>query len=144
MQIWRTRRGRERLVRHHVPLVGAYRASIATAFAGLILFGLALIVGPIRVLRRGRLPAVSTDLRRDLGMLAASVGLVHSAVGLTVYPDVRLYFVFPFREWSEHLLPLRLDDLGIANYMGVAAAALLVLLLTISGDWALRRYGARR
>jgi methionine sulfoxide reductase heme-binding subunit len=158
----RTPRGRKRLVRHYVPLLAitvvgtaclastvdspsiAYRLSIATAFAGLGLFGIALIIGPIGVLARGRPPAVSTDLRRDVGILAAVVGLIHSGVGLTVYPDIRLYFVYPLREWPLHVLPLRFDDLGLTNDMGAAAAALLVLLLAISGDWALRFYGARR
>jgi methionine sulfoxide reductase heme-binding subunit len=162
IRLWRTPRGRRRLIRHYVPLVTAtllgtaalanavdspsiaYRLSIATAFAGLTLFGLALIIGPIDVLTRGRPPAVSTDLRRDLGILAAITGLVHSAVGLTVYPDIRLYFLYPLREWSLQSLPVRLDDLGVANYMGVAAAALLILLLATSGDWALRAFGARR
>jgi methionine sulfoxide reductase heme-binding subunit len=41
-------------------------------------------------------------------------------------------------------VPLRLDDLGAANYMGLAAAVVLIVVLAISGDWALQRYGARR
>jgi methionine sulfoxide reductase heme-binding subunit len=160
--LWRTRRGRRRLARHYVPLVGltaagtsalaiwvdspslVYRLSIATAFAGLALFGVALAIGPAWVLTRGRPPALSMDLRRDIGIVAAVLGLAHVVVGLMVYPDIRLYFVYPLREWSQYGLPIRLDDLGAANYMGLAAGVLLVVLLAISGDWALRRYGARR
>ena len=121
MRLWRTRRGRRRLARHYLPLGGltavgttalaiwvdspslVYRLSIATAFAGLALFGVALAIGPASVLARGRPPAVSTDLRRDIGILAAMMGLAHVVVGLMVYPDIRLYFVYPLREWPQYV-----------------------------------------
>jgi sulfoxide reductase heme-binding subunit YedZ len=156
------RRGRTRLVRHYLPfttltllatlgLAGlvdspawAYRYSLATAFASLAFFAASLAIGPIGLLSRGRPLPLSTDLRRDLGVLAGVVGLVHVALGLFVYTDIRIYFVYPAAEWQRTGLPLRLDDFGVANWTGLAATVLLVLLLLTSGDWAVRRYGARR
>ena len=160
--LWRTRRGRARLVRHYLPLVAAtalataglaawidspslaYRVSLATAFAGLTLFGLSLAIGPFGILVRGRPLAVSTDLRRDVGILAALLSLIHVAFGLFVYTDIRLYFLYPMADWPRARVPIRLDDFGAANFMGLAATVLLIVLLVTSGDWALRRYGARR
>ena len=43
----------------------AYGLSLATAYSALVLFGVSLVIGPLSLLRQGRLPAVSTDLRRD-------------------------------------------------------------------------------
>jgi sulfoxide reductase heme-binding subunit YedZ len=158
----RARRVRLRLIRHYLPLLTlasigtaaltawagspslAYRLSLATAFTGLVLFGLSLVIGPLGLLWRGRPLPVSTDLRRDVGILAGVFGLAHAAVGLLVYTDVRLYFLYPIADWPRTGFPLRLDDFGTANWMGLGAALVLGLLLVTSGDWALRRYGARR
>ena len=158
----RARRVRLRLIRHYVPLLTltglatlaltmwaaspslAYRLSLATAFAGLVLFGVSLVIGPLGLLWRGRLLPVSTDLRRDVGILAGVFGLAHALVGLLVYTDVRLYFLYPVAAWQRMGLPVRFDDFGLANWVGLGAAVVLGLLLVTSGDWALRRYGARR
>jgi len=155
-------RGRRRLEWHYLPLVTSaavttaalavlvdspvlvYRLSVATAIVGLALFGLSLGIGPIGLLVRGRPLPISTDLRRDVGILAGILSLLHVAIGLMVYPDVRSYFVYPMAEWQRRLFLLRLDDFGAANWTGLAASVILVLLLATSGDWALRRYGARR
>jgi sulfoxide reductase heme-binding subunit YedZ len=158
----RARGVRRRLIRHYLPLLMltglatvalmawanspsvAYRLSLATAFVGLVLFGVSLAIGPLGLLRRGRLLPLSTDLRRDVGILAGAFGLGHTLVGLLVYPDVRLYFLHPVADWQRAGFPVRFDDFGVANWMGLGAAVVLGLLLATSGDWALRRYGARR
>jgi methionine sulfoxide reductase heme-binding subunit len=161
-RLWRTRRGRARLVRHYLPLsllallgsvgLGArfdvpsptYRLSIGSAFVSLGLFGICLAIGPIQVLLRGRPPAISTDLRRDVGVLAALVAFAHVGFGLTVYDDPRLYFLYPLDQWRQRIVPVRLDVFGWANYTGLAATGLLAVLLATSADWALRYYGAVR
>jgi sulfoxide reductase heme-binding subunit YedZ len=162
MGVRRAQRVWRRLVRHYLPLLTlaslatlaltrwanspsfAYRLSLATAFAGLGLFGASLAIGPLGVLWRGRLLPVSTDLRRDLGILAGVFSLGHAVIGLLVYTDIRLYFLYPLADWQRTQFPLRLDTFGAANWMGLGASVVLGLLLATSGDWALRRYGARR
>ncbi|MBV9356973.1 MAG: ferric reductase-like transmembrane domain-containing protein [Chloroflexi bacterium] len=161
-RLWRSRRGRARLLRHYLPLallsligtvvLGArydvqsptYRLSIGTAFVSLALFGLCLAIGPIQVLLRGRPAAVSSDLRRDVGVVAALVAFAHVGFGLTVYDDPRLYFLYPLDQWRQRIVPVRLDVFGWANYTGLAATGLLAILLATSADWALRSYGAVR
>jgi sulfoxide reductase heme-binding subunit YedZ len=157
-----SRRSRARLVRHYLPFGAAglaltaavgltsdspflpYRVSLGTAFASLALFSLSLVIGPVALLWRRRMLAVSTDLRRDVGILSAVFAVIHVAFGLFVYGDIRGYFVYPPARWAQTGFPLRLDDFGAANWTGLIATVIVVGLLATSGDWALRRYGARR
>jgi sulfoxide reductase heme-binding subunit YedZ len=112
--------------------------SIGTAYSGLFLLAATLLVGPWNTLR-GRANPVSFDLRRDLGIWAGIAALVHTVVGLNVHLRGRpwLYFV------DEHHR-VRTSLFGVANYIGLAAALLFLLLLVISNDASLRRLGAGR
>ncbi|MEP7190441.1 MAG: ferric reductase-like transmembrane domain-containing protein [Roseiflexaceae bacterium] len=115
------------------------RLTVATAYAGLIMLAGTLLLGPLNVLRARPNP-ISTDLRRDVGFWAAMLGFAHVAVGLlTHFPGEPWLFFF-----NGGRIPLRLDIFGIANYLGLAAALILVLLLALSNDWALRRFGTQR
>jgi sulfoxide reductase heme-binding subunit YedZ len=153
-------RFRRRLWRHHVPLaigsaagllvvyalVAAERPvarwSMATAYVGLVLLGVSLATGPLNVLR-GRANPVSTDLRRDVGIWAGGLSIAHFAIGLQVHMKHRwLYWLRELRG-SGTLVP-RADAFGLANYTGLAAAMLAVLLLALSNDRSLRRLGTGR
>jgi sulfoxide reductase heme-binding subunit YedZ len=117
------------------------RLSFATAYPALVLLALTLWMGPWNVLRRQRMP-VSSDLRRDVGIWAGILGLLHTAVGLNVHLRGRpwLYFFYGHTE-GHHWLPIRHDLFGFSNYTGLAATALLVLLFATSNDYFLRRLG---
>jgi methionine sulfoxide reductase heme-binding subunit len=118
-----------------------YRLSMATGYTSVALIGWALLIGPWRV-RRGRSAPVSTDLRRDVGIWGGVFGLAHVATGLFVHlGDPLKYFVY--RD-TGRALPVRYDLFGFANWSGLAATALLALLLLISNDVSLRRLGSRR
>ena len=87
-----------RLCVHHVPLslVSAvaifllyvtrpYRdlvtkLSFTTAYPALILLAATLLIGPWNLLRGKRMP-ISDDWRRDVGIWAGILGLVHTAIG---------------------------------------------------------------
>lgn len=117
--------------------------SMATAYVAMALLAATLWTGPLNVLRRRRNP-VSTDLRRDLGIWAALVGLAHVVVGLQVHFRGRMWFYF-VREVEETTeLVLRTDLFGFANYTGVLATLVLALLLGLSNDLSLRRLKAAR
>ncbi len=113
------------------------RLSIATAYPALFLTAAAVFIGPWNVFR-GRTTAVSFDLRRDLGIWAGIMALLHTGVGLNVHLRGRpwLYFI------DEHHR-VRHDLFGIGNDTGLLAALLFLLLLAISNDLSLRRLGAR-
>jgi sulfoxide reductase heme-binding subunit YedZ len=118
------------------------RASFATAYPALALLSSTLLVGPWNLLRNARNP-ISSDLRRDLGIWAGVLGVVHAAVGQFVHLRGRpwLYYVYGP---SEHHVGLRHDLFGLANYTGAIGILLLAALFATSNDLSLRRLGARR
>jgi sulfoxide reductase heme-binding subunit YedZ len=118
------------------------RLSIATGYVALALLALTLAVGPVRALTRRRLP-LSIDLRRDVGICTAILGLAHVVLGLQVHFGGRIARYFLESESAGGPGRIRLDRGGVANWTGLAAAVLLVLLLALSSDRAIRCLGAR-
>ncbi len=112
--------------------------SIATAYPALFLTGATIVMGPWNVIR-GRTNPVSFDLRRDLGIWAGIMALVHTGIGLNVHLRGRpwLYFI------DEHH-HVRHDFFGFGNDTGLIAALLFLLLLALSNDFSLRCLGSRK
>ena len=117
------------------------RASFATAYPALALLAATLLIGPWNLLYRRPNP-VSSDLRRDLGIWAAILAIVHAAVGQFVHLRGRpwLYYVYGP---TEHHHGMRHDLFGLANYTGAIGVLLLALLLATSNDLSLRRFGKK-
>lgn len=122
-----------------------HRLSLATAYTAIALLALALIQGPLRVIRR-RSSQLNNYLRRDIGIWTALVSLLHIWTGLHSHFKGQMwqYFVFPERLWSRTIIPVRYDPFGIANWTGLAAGLVLLLLLLISNNAALRSLGPAR
>ena len=151
----------KRIYTHHVPLFliasasGAAlyvtrpykdvitKLSFASAYPALALLVATLLVGPWYTLR-GQVTPVSSDLRRDIGIWAGIVGLVHSVIGQNVHLRGRpwLYYVYEHRKFGP--TGLRHDLFGFNNYTGLSAAIVLTLLLATSNDWFLRRLGKHK
>lgn len=114
------------------------RLSIATAYPALFLTGAAVLLGPWNVIR-GRANPVSFDVRRDVGIWAGIMALLHTGIGLNVHLRGRpwLYFV----DQHHHV---RHDLFGFGNDTGLVAALLFLLLLALSNDLSLRRLGTRK
>jgi len=153
---------RRRLLKHHLPLLvltvlgvaalyftrpykdAVMKASFATAYPALALLAATLLVGPWNVLRRRQNP-VSSDLRRDLGIWAGMVGVLHSAIGQCVHLRGRPWLYYVYGPWEHHhRFPLRHNLFGLANYTGAAAVLAIVALLATSNDYALRALGTPR
>jgi methionine sulfoxide reductase heme-binding subunit len=117
-----------------------HRMSMATAYAGLIFLAASLWLGPWNVLRRQPNP-VSFDLRRDIGIWTSILAIVHTAIGLTVHLRGRMWMYF-FK--GLHPLKLQNTQFGFANFTGLGAALLFLMLLAISNDLSLRTLKARR
>jgi sulfoxide reductase heme-binding subunit YedZ len=120
-----------------------YRASMASAYVGLSLLGLSLVLGPWKILRGQSVP-VSTNLRRDVGIWAGLLGVLHSGVGLFVHFKGRPWMYFAKPTQGADGWGLRVDPFGAANYSGLAALLVLTLLLAVSNNRSLRRLGAAR
>ncbi len=153
----RRKRLYKRLLRHHLPLflissAGAAalyftrpysdvlsRLSFATAYPAIVLLAFTLVCGPWKVLLQRTNP-VSSDLRRDAGIWAAILGILHTAVGQCVHLRGRpwLYYVYGPQ---EHHHGLRHDLFGFANFTGAISVLLLATLLATSNDYSLRRLG---
>jgi sulfoxide reductase heme-binding subunit YedZ len=107
---------------------------MATAYAGLIFLAASLWFGPWNVVRRLPNP-ISFDLRRDVGIWTGILAILHTGIGLTVHLRGRMWMYF-----FKRLHPLRLQttQFGFANFTGLAAALLFLMLLAISNDFSLR------
>ncbi len=149
-----------RLIRHHAALLAVSvlsvaalyftrpykdwisRLSFATAYPALALLVATLLIGPWNLLRKRRNP-ISSDLRRDVGIWAGILGLLHVAIGQNVHLRGRpwLYYVYSA---PEHHTGLRHDVFGLANYTGLIATRFLLALLVTSNDASIRRLGTPR
>jgi sulfoxide reductase heme-binding subunit YedZ len=127
------------LVREGPP---AQRLSVATAYVGLAFLAATLVVGPLNE-RRQRPNPVSTNLRRDIGIWAALGGIAHTIVGFQVHMggEIVRYFV---PDASAMAVSKSAIAFLLANYTGLGATLLLVVLLAISNDLALRKLGPGR
>lgn len=113
------------------------RFAVATGYIATGLLVLTLLIGPANLLLRRRNP-VSSYLRRDVGTWTAIFSVVHVIYGLQVHyrlSDFLNYFVAPDGS------PLT-NSFGLGNWTGLAALVIVVGLLTISSDFALRRLKA--
>lgn len=157
----RRNRLQSRLWRHHLPLLlisfvsvaALYatrpykdiisRASFATAYPAIVLLAATLFIGPWNWLRQNPNP-VSSDLRRDLGIWAGILSILHTGVGQCVHLRGRpwLYYIYGPTE-HHHAFPLRHDAFGFANYTGAISALLVIALLATSNDYSLRKLGSR-
>ena len=115
-------------------------ASTATAYAAIVFLAVSLAIGP-RNLLRSRPNPVSTDLRRDVGIWAGTMGVVHTILGLQVHMGGSLRRYFLPSAGAEGELTASTLAFVAANYAGLAGALLLVVLIAISSDVALRTLG---
>ncbi|MEO7220548.1 MAG: ferric reductase-like transmembrane domain-containing protein [Gemmatimonadaceae bacterium] len=115
--------------------------SFATAYVGLGVLAVTLCLGPLNVLRDAPNP-VSTHVRRDLGVWGALLGVTHTLLGLEVHKGGQLagYFLLSRSERGLNTATAFI----VTNYMGALAIVVLLLLLTLSNDYSLRRLGTRR
>jgi sulfoxide reductase heme-binding subunit YedZ len=97
------------------------------------------MIGPLNVLRGAPNP-LSTYLRRDFGIIAGVLSLVHTFVGLQVHMrgDFIQYF---FYRTPVRIETMRFDVFGIANYLGLIAALIFLVLLCSSNNISIRRLG---
>jgi sulfoxide reductase heme-binding subunit YedZ len=117
----------------------AQRFTVATGYVATGLLVSTLLIGPANLLLRRRNP-VSSYLRRDVGAWTAIASVVHVVWGLQVHgplSDFLRYFVGPGGS------PLT-NSFGFGNWTGLAATIIVVGLLALSSDFALRRLRARR
>lgn len=115
---------------------GIARVSLASAWLCLLAITAALALGPLRVLGGGQ-PMLNSIARRDLGIWAGLTGLLHLYAG-TVESMNQAYL--------EHYVAGEAGRQQLFNWgasLGFAIGLLVLLLLVISSNLALRVLGAR-
>lgn len=117
-----------------------HRISLASAYVAIIYLAISLALGPYRIWRKLPNP-ISFDLRRDIGIWVGLLASLHTVVGLTVHLRGRMWMYF-----LEQLHPVRVQKslFGLANYLGVAAMLIVLVLVLISNDLSVRRLGTAR
>jgi sulfoxide reductase heme-binding subunit YedZ len=113
--------------------------TVATGYLATGLLVLTLLIGPLNLLLRRRTP-ISSYVRRDVGAWTAVFSVIHMVFGFQVEGSLRIndmlgYFFAPGGT------PL-LDSFGLGNWTGLAAVVIVVGLLAISSDFALRKLKA--
>ncbi len=118
-------------------------ASITTAYASLAFLTVALTIGPLNVLRHYPNPT-NLYLRRDVGIWAALLGFVHMvlAIGVSMSDSYLDEFVYVVADPLSESMRYALFTAG--SVLGFVAALILLLLISLSNDFSLRRLGVRR
>ncbi len=119
-----------------------WRYNVATGSVALVLLTATMAIGPLRIIVRGRKPAVHLPLRRVVGIWTAIAAAFHVAGGSTIHAEMpRLWEPF------TRIVPERgnlVDVFGIAFWAGLAAFVIVAVLGLTSRDGAMRRLGSRR
>ncbi len=115
-----------------------YIFTFGFGYVCLIFVSVSLLLGPINLLRK-RFNPVNIDLRRDVGIWAGITGVLHVIFALIERNRGNLLAFF-FRRDGRPLLNLS----GASNWIGAFATVLIVLLLAISNDLALRALRGKR
>jgi sulfoxide reductase heme-binding subunit YedZ len=113
------------------------RFTVATGYLATGLLALTLLIGPANLLL-GRRNPLSSYLRRDVGMWTAIVSVVHVLYGLQVHGRLRDALDYFVADGG----PLT-NSFGLGNWTGLAATVIVVGLLALSSDVALRNLKAR-
>ena len=115
--------------------------TVASGYLALALLALTLLIGPLNLLRRRRNP-VSSYLRRDVGAWTAAFSVMHVICGLRVHGSGRILNNAFFDYFVAGGRPLT-NSFGLGNWTGLAATVIVVGLLALSSDAALRTLKAR-
>ena len=83
-------------------------------------------------------------MRRDIGIWAGILGILHTAVGQNVHLRGRPWLYYIYERKSHHTIPIRHDLFGFANYTGAASVLVLIALFATSNDYSLRALGTPR
>ena len=116
--------------------------TIGLGYAALVYLALTLLIGPWQLIVQARKRSpVNSYLRRDIGIWTAIAGILHVFFGIQVHLIGRpwLYFL----EEGASGFRVRLNLFGVSNYVGLFATLVLLLLLLISNDLALRKLKGR-
>ena len=148
-----------RLIRHYLPLLLLTVLTVvafyfknpkwdlitliadSSAYLAIVLIAGSLIIGTVNILFKRRNPN-STYFRRDIGITAGVITLIHSIIGLFVHLRGNMWKYFVERNDHGYFIPF--DDFRLANYTGLLSTLLIVVVLVTSNDYSLLKLKATR
>jgi len=120
----------------------ADRLSIVSAYVCLALLAVALLIGPLNVLRKGRL-ASNSYVRRDTGIWAALNGLLHFYLANVLSMNYEYLALFVDNAALPPTAAIRNSLYSLGTIFGYIIAVLFIVLLLLSSDWMLRKLGLK-
>ena len=119
-----------------------YLWSMATGYVSIILLAITLLIGPLNIYSK-KVNPVSSDLRRDAGFWCGLMSLAHIVIGIQVHMgNIWLYFFKAVK--GDDSYKFRDDLFGWANYAGLVAGLIVLVLLLLSNDLSLKWLRPRR
>lgn len=109
-----------------------------TGYVSIVAIVFSLLIGPMNLLLKRNNP-VSNHLRRDTGIFGGILAVIHSITGLFVHLRGSTWKYFLNR--TDHGYTIRLDNFGLANYLGLLSALLILFVLLTSNDYTLKKMG---
>lgn len=117
--------------------------SMSTAYTGMILLAVTLAIGPLNLIQN-KINPVSTFVRRDIGIWAGVVSIIHVIIGLQVHFGGQFTKYFFHVTDTSDLVSIRFDAFGLANHTGLIATLIFIVLLILSNNFLLKKIGAMR
>ncbi len=108
----------------------------ASGYISLILLAGSLVIGTVYLILKNKNP-VPGYFRRDLSVFGGILALVHSLTGLFVHLRGKTYLYFLSKTLNGYTI--RVDNFGKANYSGLIAALIIILLLATSNDYLFKK-----
>lgn len=119
-----------------------WRMSMALGYTAVIFLGITLGIGPLNALRCRPTPPHSY-LRRDIGIWAGLLALVHVVFGASIHIENFQFWTLFLKDTGSGWM-LQDGWFGLAYYVGLLQVAILLVLLGISNDEMMRRLGMSR
>lgn len=122
-----------------------WRASMSFAYTAILFLSVTLMIGPYYILS-GRPSPANSMLRRDIAIWAGIWAIAHAGIASFIHVDGLLFWrSFLYRAPTlADPFPIKLNRIGQANYIGLAQLGIIILLLILSNNIALRRLGTKR
>jgi len=120
----------------------ADRLSIVSAYLCLFLLGAALLIGPSYAIRKRKLP-VNSYTRRDIGIWAALIGLLHFYLANVLAMNYEYLGIYVENASMPPAPEIRSELYSWGTILGYVIAVIFIVLLVLSNDWMLRKIGLK-
>ena len=107
-----------------------------SGYIALIFLSASLVTGTIKM-SLNQINPISSDFRRDLGITGGVLAILHSITGLFVH--LRGHCWQYFLNKTAQAYSIRLDNFGLANYLGLISALIILVLLLSSNNYSIKK-----